>query len=309
MHRFAGEEERSALIQEHLAARFDLAESLYNVWLDMDRNKWTKNIPPASATLALILDVQACRLFRSVIEQCRRCEGYCASILTRTLFETMLGVGFLLKKDVRIIVEPILPKGAAPGTPTNKYGAKIKSKSSNRTRKHLLSRELRASLYEAHSYFALEGREIDSLGKFPGYFHAAKRMKKGYDPQIAADFEKEIGVEWTYILRHDTGYSGLSVKDLARVIDKSLLRWYEVAYSSQSRAVHGTDFLRHLDTNDGTSLAGRALSSENEVQQNLLAATMLMLIHTTLVHENIGLGTSAETALYHLKQQFMGIAE
>ncbi|MDB5308805.1 MAG: hypothetical protein JWO38_3007 [Gemmataceae bacterium] len=308
MHRFAGEEERSAQVQESLADLFSLAESLYNAWLDLDRNRWFENIPNESANLALLLDVQACRLYRSVIETCQRCEAYCASILVRTLFETTLGVGFLLKKDVRIIVDPVLPKGAPPGTPPAKYAAKISSKAKNRTRKHLLSRELRANLYAAHGYFALEGRETDSLGKFPGSYHAARRLKKGFDPAIAAEYEKEIGIEWTYILRHDTGYSGLSVKDLARAIDKSFLRWYEAIYSSQSRAVHGTDFLRHLDSRDGTSLEGRALSSENEVRQSLWAATGLFLTHAHIVHGNIGLGTSADTVLHHLKEKFMGVA-
>lgn len=308
MYRFAGEEERSALVQENLADLFSLAESLFNAWLDMDRNRWSENIPTESANLALILDLQACRLYRSVIEACQRCEAYCASILVRTMFETALGVGFLLKKDVRIIVEPIIPKGAPAGTLPTKYAAKISSKATNRTRKHFLSRERRAALYAAHSYFALVGRETDSLGKFPGKYHAAKRLKKGFDPKVAAEYEKEIGVEWTYILRHDTGYSGLSVKDLARLIDRSFLRWYEAIYTSQSRAVHGTDFLRHLDTNGGTTLEGRCLSSENEVRQNLWAATGLFLTHSHIVHGNIGFGASADTALHHLKERFMGMA-
>jgi hypothetical protein len=113
MHEFAGEQKRSAEVQKNLCALFSLAESLFNFWLDQDKDKWAAKIPIESGNLALILDVQACRLFRSVVEECRRCEAFNASILARTLFENTLGVAFLLKKDVRIIVEPT--KGKTPG--------------------------------------------------------------------------------------------------------------------------------------------------------------------------------------------------
>ena len=116
MHEFVGEQERSTEVQRNLADLFSLAESLFNYWLDQRKDKWTAQVPIESANLALILDVQACRLFRSVIEECQRCEAFNASILARSLFETTLGAAFLLKKDVRIIVEPIVPRCTAPHT-------------------------------------------------------------------------------------------------------------------------------------------------------------------------------------------------
>jgi hypothetical protein len=102
-------------VQQNLADLFDLAESLFNYWLDQDKNHWRAGVPLDSANLALILDVQAIRLFRSIVNDCRRAEASTASILTRTLFETVLAVLFLLKKDVRIIVEPVVcPENAIP---------------------------------------------------------------------------------------------------------------------------------------------------------------------------------------------------
>jgi hypothetical protein len=91
-------------------------------------------------------DVQALRLFRATVELCSRCEAFAATILARSLFETVLGTGFLLNEDVRIIVEPILagPKIGPPAVVG--YQAKRRSKNTKRTREHKLSRTREASI-------------------------------------------------------------------------------------------------------------------------------------------------------------------
>jgi Family of unknown function (DUF5677) len=303
MHSFPGEQERSAEAQQKLADLFSLAESLFNYWTDQEKDKWSEEVAVESGNLALILDVQACRLFRSVIEACRRAEGFNASILARTLFETILGVAFLLKKDVRIVVEPVVPKGTPPGTVPTKFAAKVRSKRAKRTRKHMLSRELRASLFLAYT-FIMEEEGIASMGSFPGFYHKAKRLQKTIDPKVKAEHEKTIGPCWSYILRHSNTYAGLSVKDLAEVIDIALLRWYEAIYHEQSLAVHALDILKHVRIVDQNSLAASFLSPVNEVYLSLRSATALFFAHMHIVHENLGLGTAADIAFSSLKQKY-----
>jgi hypothetical protein len=279
-----------------------LAESLFNFWLDQEKDKWAAKIPIESANLALILNVQGCRLFRSIIEECQRCEAFNASILARTLFENTLGVAFLLKKDVRIIVEPT--KGNPPGTPPSKFAAKLQSKRTKRTRRHLLSREFRANLFLAYGYFMLEERGIASMARFPGFYHKAKRLKKTIDPKVTAQYEREIGQEWCYILRHSDTYAGVSVKDLARGLRKEFLRWYETIYHFQSCAAHAVDILKHIDISDGHSLKAQFLSSDGDVYESLWSATGLFFTHMHILQENIGFGVSVDTAFYSLKQKF-----
>jgi len=83
MCRFANEDEWSAEVQKNLAAAFDLAQGLFNFWLTAEKDAWVAKttLPPLGVSLAMMLDVQALRLFRSVVEQCERCEGFCACIL------------------------------------------------------------------------------------------------------------------------------------------------------------------------------------------------------------------------------------
>src|SRR5207245_5877914 len=76
MHEFPGEQLHSTEVRTALADLFSFAEALLNFWLDLDKSRWTTSVPMQSANLALILDAQACRLLRSVIEQCQRADGF-----------------------------------------------------------------------------------------------------------------------------------------------------------------------------------------------------------------------------------------
>lgn len=308
MYRFVGELERSAELQNNLADLFDLAESVFNFWLRQDKENWKARIPNESANLALVLDVQACRLFRSVIEDCSRSEGFTASILARTLFETTLCAAFVLKKDVRIIVEPIA-KGNPPGGAPTKYVAKLKSKHTKRTRKHLLSREFRAKLVFAHDYFLLVDRGFASVSKFPGLYQRARQFKKGIDPKVTAEYEQEIGPAWCYILRRSDNLAGLAVKELAKALHKGFLNWYETIYHFQSRAVHGFDLLKHVDISDGVNLKASFLSTDRHVHESLWAATGMFLTHVQILHQNIDFGTEVDLALHSLKRKFKRIAK
>jgi hypothetical protein len=302
MHQFPEENARSAKVQQNLADLFDLAESLYDYWLDQDKNRWRASVPVLSANLALTLDVQALRLFRSVVQDCQRAEAFTASVLTRTLFENLLAVLFLLKKDVRIIVEPI--KGTAPGTTPVKFAAKPKSKATRRTAKHRLSRDLRANLFMAHYYFSLERRHIESLGKFPGMYHKAKQLQKTVDPTVAANYESEIGVEWSYILRNSDYYSGLKIRELAQVLDTSLLRWYDTAYHFQSCDGHAINTLQHLAVRPDESVQAQYASSDHDVNQSLRAAVGMFLTHMQILHQNLDFGTDASNALDSLIRKY-----
>lgn len=307
MHKFRGYGERSSELHEKLADLFSVAESLFNFWLDQERDRWTENIPIQCRNLALIQDAQALRLFRSVVEECHRCEGFSASILSRSLYETVLSVAFLLKKDVRIFVEPWVPKGSPPGTPPSKYIAKFRSSGKKRSRRHLLSREFRAELLLAYDFFQLEGAGIDSISKYRGFHHKAKKLRKSIDAKFQANIEKSIGPAWTWILQHSNTYAGLSVKDLAGVLNRELLRWYETVYHFQSRAVHAFDPHKHLEVTDDDELCGAYLSSNTDIYQSLRSAVGMFVVHIHLIQENIGFGAAVDMAMESLLRKLSRI--
>jgi hypothetical protein len=251
MHTFRNEEQRAAEVRARLAPAFELAEGLFNFWLTAEKDSWIakSTLSPLSLHLAMLLDVQALRLFRSVIEQSRRCEGFCATILSRSLYESVLGVAFLLMKRVQIIVEA---KGPA-GTPGAKaFQAKASSKGIKPTRKDSLSHELRANLYYMHAFIQQRERALEIIGRYPGNKRRVKRLEKTLDRSVIVEQEKAIGPAWSYILRHQPHtYSGLTIEELAKVLHKSLFRWRHTVYPFQSRAVHANDPFKHVEMAPG----------------------------------------------------------
>lgn len=300
MQKFPDEAEAGARVQDCLSDAFQLAESLLNVWLthDKDRCLRNSNLPDVVLLMGMALDVQACRLFRSVIEECKRCEAYTASILTRTLYETVLGTGFVLAKRLKIVVD-------AKGSPgAMKYVARLWQSKDGRSRKHWLSQEKRGKLYYVYCFLEQEGRGIERLERMPGNKRSMTKAKKSLDPNLVADYEKAIGPEWTYILRNRPfTYSGLSVGDLSRILHKCLRDWYETIYYFQSRDVHGSNPMQHMEFSENV-IRARYLSTDSDVEQALKSAIGIFFAHMTLMHEMIGFGTAADIAFASLKRRF-----
>lgn len=104
MRIFPNERERSAEVQHSRAAEFDFASRIYDYWMtrDLGRGLESSPLPPNVITLFLALRVQLGRQFRSVYDDCRRCEASIASIIARSLFETSLAFFFIIKPDVYV---------------------------------------------------------------------------------------------------------------------------------------------------------------------------------------------------------------
>jgi Family of unknown function (DUF5677) len=311
MQLFPDEEVRKEEIRVRLAQSFDVAEAALNFWLRHDKNGClsASRLPYSCLFVAVGLDVQCCRLFRSVIEECGRCEAYTANILTRSLYETVLGIAFVLAKRVRIIVEPMMsggkPKMNREGA--TMYCAKVPYKSAAKNPKHWLSRELRGLLHIAHSYFEKEETAVERMGMIPGLKREIKKLKKGIDRTKSAEYEKAIGPEWTYILRNNGSYSGLSVADLAKVLYKPLHLWYKTVYYFQSRDAHGNNPLQHVEHTEN-SVTAVWLSSDWDVYEALRTAIGIFLAAVHLLHENIGFGSEIDTGFHSLKRRFKALS-
>jgi hypothetical protein len=312
MHPFPDEEERRAEVTETLAPRFDLAEAAFNVWLTHPKDRWIakSSLPSIVVNLAIALDVQACSLFRSVIEECRRCEGFNAGILARSLFETILAQQFVLSKRVTIVVEPAMTKSGSPKMSGGKpvYCAKPPRRGMPRNRSHLLTREQRARIYLANDYLELM-RDVKMVGEYPGQKRAHKRLTKLIDQNIVKEYEAEIGPMWFSVLqRHPHTYSGLSVEMLTKVLRPSLHNWYRTIYRAQSRIVHGNIPLRRLFASDGETLNVSHLSSTLQVRQSLQAATTLFMMNIELLQEHVGFGLDMDIANDSLRRRFYSLA-
>jgi hypothetical protein len=272
-----------------LAAEFAFADRLHRYWLR--RHEATLLGAGLSFVVGVnvhLLNVQALRLFRSVVDECQRCEGFSANILARSLYETLLAVRFILKQRLRII---------ATGK-NGKYRATLPSKGNRGTKLDSLSREQRAQLYALHAAFAYD-RMVRDLAKTPGLKRAHKRLqaRSAQTQQGQAALEQQIGPEWCSVLQnYPYTYSGLKVAQLAEVVDPNgrLRQWYVGPYGVQSGMVHAAAAHRHIElrTDGGWDIAFQ--SSQQEIAGTLEIACMMLLACMFTLKDEARISQSAE---------------
>ena len=308
MMHFPNESEQVAQVHQALGDHLGHADRLLRFWLKCEKDKWLdrSTLPGIVQDLAMLLNIQACRQFRSVIEECRRSEGFCGSILSRSLFETVLAQQFTLSPAVCIVVAPELDSAKKPKVDQNgltKYVAKVPPKRHKNVPADWLSQEFRAWLYFAHAAFDDERRATKVAG-MKGRKRQGKVLQKKIDPKQQASLEARIGVEWTYILRHGKGgYSGLSVADLCQVLHPQVFEWYKTIYDFQSGIVHAADALRHIDVSNGKARPA-FYSPVNEILGALQTAVSMFITNIAFLQNEIGFGSCVETAYAAFVKEF-----
>jgi hypothetical protein len=281
---FPNEEQVIERLNQQLADRFDYAKRLLRFWMedDLDTGFAASNLPLIVLRVALAMSVRACRQFRSVIELCERGEAVDASIIARSMFETALVVGYVLK----------------PRFTPHRYDGTGKVKSTIIVPGVRLTREFRATLFVAHHVFQPERSAARHISR-PGMARHAKCLATwaGKDEAVQA-YKKEIGPKWTEILMNRPfTYSGLNISDLARNLGKPLPKWYDVVYSLQSEHVHPADLQHHMQIDDkGTTMPDWHESPEH-VCRGLLAGISMFYTIIGIMNRYVGFGIVMNTAL------------
>lgn len=307
MRTFPGEEIRSAEVQHNLAPYFTLAERIQNFWLTQEKDEWmAKSKLSAFVTnVAGLLDIQALRQFRSIVEESRRCEGLNANIIARSMFETVMAQRFILAKRLCIVVEPKLDNAGNPvrdSRGATRYRARIPSKNARPKKTDWLSRELRANLYWTHRAFQ-DLRALDRLSTGKRMKKKTQTLKDGVGKQIADECANDIGPEWTSILKESDTYSGLSIADLAKVLFKGFGRWQQTIYFFQCQDAHATNARQHLAITEGRAKAVFH-STDRMISQVLWPTLSLALINIKLMQNNVYFGPDVDIALESLQRAF-----
>ncbi len=317
MLQFPDEEKRCKQLQLALGSQFDLAEHAYSYWLTRPENSYllnssetpwprTVNVPRKTIHLAMTMNVQMLRLFRSAVEMCSRGESLSANILTRSLYETVLALDFILRNEVAVFIGPVMHKecGSKMGKQKELDGlpmfqVKPLSTKSSDTRV-ILSRDQRTKFYIAHDFLGRK-RHTRSLASIP-------EMKAISDEQIAQEVpgldelvRSNVGDKWYTILKESKSWSGLSIRDLTTVLGSVFETWHAIVYPVQSRMSHSGDALQliggFLDNDD---IYWKMFSTNEEVSGVLLVATALFIGGLRVVQDCIDLGEEHEKVIEEL---------
>lgn len=303
MLKFDGEEERSKVLQESLREQFEYAAKVYEFSARIERTSWyQKNkIEKELSRVTGLLNVQACRLYRSIVEDCKRGEAFCSRLPLRSLYETLLAISFVLKPEVhlRASAKPDGKQGFKKDEDGNvKYSAqKVKNEGQSPTT--LLSREFRATLYAAQPFFAAD-ETAKEYEKDPELQEFAAGMRAQVDPVGIFHYEKLLGEGWSYVCRKGK-YSGLQVKDLASLLDPLYLTWYATSYNIDSGIAHGAS-AHLLLSEDGKAF--ETTSKEGAVYVTLQGAVLLFIGIMVEMQDHINFGPESGAELEKLRAEY-----
>lgn len=279
---FPDADERASDIQRQFNAEIEIASRMFAVWLNRPLDGWLRRseLPGECLSIAWMLNTQACRQFRSVVELCRIGEAYNATIVARSLFETTLAVYFVLAPKFHIVVEQKHDR-SQKRIPISGWRARVRKSGE---RKGALPRKLRALLYAGHC--VLQGAEVAAAGD----------GESPVDPQMAKVAMSKIGTKWEFIQRnHPKTYSGLQIRSLADAAGQYFPLWYSRVYKDQSRRVHGGDAFSHVVENKHTGKPDPAwFSTDGDVQFTLYCGTTLFFSFANYLNTFVDLGHATD---------------
>lgn len=280
IRKYPGEDERSAEVGENLAREFDLANRLFRYWARIEVEEWCKKstLKQNSIYVAMTLAIQSVRFFRSILEECRRSEAMSALILSRSMFETSVALEFVLAPAIRI--KAVRKGNDRFGKP--KYVVKV-------GRFKSLTRDFRARLYMA-SPILQEVAHLEKVSSTKGFRRFGRSQERNIKPEKVDLVERDIGPEWSYVLRAKPSYSGLTIKETAMLTGKVGKIWHTLGYPLQCRAAHGVDAWKTMETVDDGVVNATAFSNDEDIRFALYCGTAFFLLILSILEENIGFG-------------------
>ena len=246
-------------------AAFAFADDLCRDWYEAPWDRRFRPLPGETGKVGIRLTAQAFRLFRSVVEECRRGEAHCGKIVCRGLLETTVAIGFLLMPAMPLELTPLR------GHPRTADGI-LK----NRVREILpcstcggLSREFprplsRDDAFSDHRYYH-EMANVPGIGE--EYMRTDDESMFGITKKIQAEHERIVGPEWSWVLKKSVTYSGLNFADTTRLVCPHLVHVPHTVYRPLSQDAHAAGAMKHNDW----------FSSREEIQGALRLSFMCVL--------------------------------
>jgi hypothetical protein len=228
----------------------------------------TKGLFARTVYLSMGLYAKGCKQLRSIIHLCMIGLTDEAEVISRSLFETILALEFLVRSRVTLKEsgnKVSVPKGKPLTTP------------------------FRTQLYLAHVAFEDE-RRLKEFKKTRGLKRYAKYLGSPGSITKAADTARNaIGPEWTSRVAGAKKYGGVTVRSLAESF--GVLSFYLAVYSKQSGAAHGADALAHFNVRKaGEPFTLKLLSDLDGVGGVLVRSASIFLASIETVNKRLGLG-------------------
>jgi len=300
--------ERAKELNSKYRAEFDTASRMFAVWMSrpLGQRLAKSSLPGEVGGLTILLNTQACRQFRSIIELCRIGEAENAIVLARSLFETVLAVNFVLAPKLNIVIEPRRGKpDHKPGKPPTR--AILPGKWQTRVRQSGERASKISHLKRAFIYYAHCTSENIDIAKDMRERHLAQTGEDLGSIALSAleNAKKKIGPKWRSIQSANPNtYSGLRVNQLAVAAGGWFPMWYKTMYPDQSRKVHGIDPIVYIEKNPITGEYRPAWhSTDCSVWSTIYCGSMVFYCLMDHLNNYIGMGHATDSLVTTFKEE------
>jgi hypothetical protein len=296
---FPGTLKKASELEGKLEVYFELASRLLSAWL---RRPYSQALESSQLdvhvlNLAILLDIQATRQFRTVVTLCQIGEGQNAEIVARALFETVIATNFVFE-PISLVVKANQRRSPNASTNPDQWTVRVAGENDVPT---TLSLKTRAQVYLAHN---IRQRQRSAQSLAAEYNRVTgKHLEPRVDWPTDESLYEEIGIHWMSIQSNRPyTYSGLNLKNLSAASGGQFPFWYDALYSDLSRSVHSVDALACLAENlhSGECVPGW-FSCDEIVWCALFYANLLFCWHIHIMDRHFDFGPEMKSKVSKLK--------
>lgn len=250
------------VLAKQLPTQLTLADTILDFGMKLPDQKDLHSISfPRDAVVTVMgLFTKAHVTFHSIIVLCGQRLDRPATALSRSLFETLLNLAFLVRK--RVSLNHFNDSKANPKTPVPLYGKTLKP-------------EFRLALFNAWCLLR-DDKTVDNWRRTKGLKRQGHHTRKRLTP-LDKSYIDTIGPDWKKAIKNKNTCVGLNIANFAASLGLVLQRWYRSVYAADSAFVHQSDIQTFLDITEEGNFTPRIYTSAGQVSGVLHRSAMLYL--------------------------------
>lgn len=273
--------------QEESAARkvaqqLAVAQSFLDFGMQLPGQKDLHSIkfPRDSVVTVIGLFTKANITFRAIIILCEQGLDRPATALSRSLFETLMNLNFLLRKQVSLRI--FNHSKSKPTSPWPLHG-------------QTLTADFRLALFNAWSILRDE-KAIEGWQRTPGLKRHGYRTSKKIAP-LDRSYANTIGPAWEKAIKSSNTCVGMNIESFAASLGPAFRKWYRTVYAGESSFIHQSDISSYLSVTSDGNFSPRIYTSAKEVSGVLLRASTIYLGCVEELNKRLNFGDVAKTSL------------
>lgn len=198
--------------------------------------------------------------FRSIIVLCGQGLDRPATALSRSLFETLLNLTFLVRRQVSL--HQFNDSKTKPKSPLPLHGK-------------TLTPEFRLALFNAWTLLRDE-KMVNNWRRTPGLKRQGHRTYKKLSP-LDRSYIDSIGTDWEKAIKGRNTCVGLDIVDFAASLGPTFRQWYRSVYAGDSAFVHQSDIPSYLAVTEDGNFTPQLYTSAQQVSGVLHRSSLLYL--------------------------------